>query len=584
MPALTQQVLVKVNGTALAESVRNALVAVEVESSIYLPDMFSMTLVDDKDLTLTNGTTFALGAAVVISFGDATNALVEVFNGEITAVEPEFAADAKVRLTIRGYDKRHRLNRGTKTKAYLNMKASDIANQIAGAAGLTASVTATTVVYPHIIQHNQTDLAFLRQLAYTYGFEVTVRGSNLYFGPQSGSRGTVTLQWLKELRSFRPRLSLAQQVNEVKVKGWDPKTKLAILGTATTSTAHPSVGTGGSGGALAQTAFSSTASQVVVRRPVISQSEATKLAQAILDEINAGSLEADGVAIGNPNLLAGKKVTLQKLGSKFSGSYLITSARHTYLTGELYETEFSVTGATPELFSSLVESGDSAGESTTGRTLWSGVVPAVVSNSKDPENRARVKVKFPWLDDQVESNWARVCAVGAGANRGLQWIPEVNDEVLIAFEHGDFDYPYVVGSIWNGKDAAPNNPQVDQNGKVEIRMLKTRAGHLVRFNDKQGEQKIEIIDAQQNTTLTMDTQNKKITIKSKGEIEVNSDTNITVKAAQNINLEATGTMTIKGANVNVEATTGNFSQKAMGTGTVQSTGPMTIKGAVVNIN
>ena len=81
-----------------------------------------------------------------------------------------------------------------------------------------------------------------------------------------------------------------------------------------------------------------------------------------------------------------------------------------------------------------------------------GVVVGIVTNNQDPENMHRVKVRFPWLSNDVESNWARVAAPMAGKGRGAYFLPEVDDEVLVAFEHGQVDHPFVVGCLWNGKD------------------------------------------------------------------------------------------------------------------------------------
>ena len=81
-----------------------------------------------------------------------------------------------------------------------------------------------------------------------------------------------------------------------------------------------------------------------------------------------------------------------------------------------------------------------------------GVVVGVVTNNQDPDGMHRVKVHFPWLSDDVESNWARVAAPMAGGNRGVYFLPEVDDEVLVAFEHGKVDHPYVIGSLWNQQD------------------------------------------------------------------------------------------------------------------------------------
>jgi len=104
-----------------------------------------------------------------------------------------------------------------------------------------------------------------------------------------------------------------------------------------------------------------------------------------------------------------------------------------------------------------------------------GVAMAIVTNNKDPDGLGRVKVKLPWLDDGFESDWARVVTAMAGAGRGLYWLPEVNDEVLVAFEHGRLDSLYVLGGLWNGKDKPPEN---NQDGKNNVRALKSRSGHV----------------------------------------------------------------------------------------------------------
>ncbi|MBN9127373.1 MAG: hypothetical protein J0I90_07300, partial [Nitrosospira sp.] len=88
-----------------------------------------------------------------------------------------------------------------------------------------------------------------------------------------------------------------------------------------------------------------------------------------------------------------------------------------------------------------------------------GVVVGIVTNNRDPDNMHRVKVRFPWLSQNDESNWARVASPMAGNGRCAYFLPEVDDEVLLAFEHGSIEHPYVVGSLWNGRDQAhESNP------------------------------------------------------------------------------------------------------------------------------
>jgi uncharacterized protein involved in type VI secretion and phage assembly len=193
-----------------------------------------------------------------------------------------------------------------------------------------------------------------------------------------------------------------------------------------------------------------------------------------------------------------------------------------------------------------------------------GVVVGVVTNNQDPDGMGRVKVKFPWLSDEDESNWARVAAPMAGKERGFYFLPEVDDEVLIAFEQGDVRFPYVVGALWNGKDAPPAK---NDDGKNNIRVIKSRSGHVIRLDDTDGKEKIEIIDQSTKNSIVFDTSKNTITITADKdivlsaaqgkitlnaqEIEVKSSANAKVEAGGNMDLKASGQMNVKGATVNL---------------------------------
>ncbi len=573
------QIKIKIDGTDLAPEKMDQMFEVEVENSLYLPSMFTIRFYDEK-VVLINSDTFKAGKAIQILVQNALDEWKPIFKGEITASEPEFTADFVAILVIRGYDKSHRLHRGTKSKVYIQVTDSDIVSQIASANGLTADVEATTEVYKHVFQFGVSDWTFIHERARRNGYEVLVDDQKLYFRKATTTNTTASLAWGISLLEFRPRFSLAKQVNKVTVKGWNPKTKTAIVGVATSSQSAPAVGIGSWGGALAQSAF--TAAEVLeVRHPVGTQGEATRMAQAILDEINAGSLQADGTAWGNPTLNPGVKVTISEVGSKFNGDYIVTTAHHIYNPSSGYKTYFTVQGARAQTMADLIDQAMVEQRST---QMWGGVVVGIVTNNNDPENMARVKVKFPWLDDALESNWARVTNIGAGNSHGFLWLPEVNDEVIIAFEHGDFDYPYVIGSVWNGRDAMPETTSaVIADGKVVMRSLKTTAGHIIRLTEKNGDKKIEIIDSTAQTKITLDETNKKIIMESKGDINITSTGNMSLKATGNLNLEATGDVSMKGMNVNVAANA-NLEAKATGMGKLEATGMLTVKGSLVNIN
>ncbi len=579
---LMDHLFVKIDGTDLPKEAMDDLIQLTVDTSLHLPDMFTIHIHDERVKWVDEGP-FGLGKEVEISaLPEEGGGSQVLFKGEITSLEPEFGEGTQATLLVRGYDRSHRLHRGTLSKAYLQMTDSDLASRIAQEAGLRAQVDPTTQVYDHVLQFNQTHMEFLTERAQRIGYEFFVQDKSLYFRKPSknGSGGTVELEWGKQLKSFRPRLTLVEQVDQVFVKGWDPKTRQAIVGQASRGQAEPQTGQSQTGGALASSAFKS-ARRVVVNQSAKTQAEADTMAQALLDQISGAFIEAEGSCEGKPELRAGKFVRLSSLGRQFNGTYLVTEATHTYRAGSPYTTTFSIHGRRPETVSSLV----GAPSGTDSRRHIFGVVVGLVTNSKDPEDRGRVKVKFPWLSDEVESDWARVVGIGAGPDRGFYCLPEVNDEVLVGFEHGDPGRPYVIGGLWNGMDKPPlPASKALENGAVSQRVFTTRAGHKLTFIDGQG--KGVQLETSNGNKLTLDEEERRIILQtpggqvltlddSKNEVSLESTSNLTLKSRANISIEANGTLSLKGA---------TFSLNANATGEVKAGAVLEIQGAMVKIN
>ncbi len=193
-----------------------------------------------------------------------------------------------------------------------------------------------------------------------------------------------------------------------------------------------------------------------------------------------------------------------------------------------------------------------------------GVTVGVVTNNQDPDHQGRVKVRFPWLSDQDESHWARVLTPMAGNDRGLYFLPEVDDEVLVAFEHGRVEFPYVLGSLWNGKDKTPES---NDDGNNNMRTFKSRSGHIIRFDDTDGGEKIEILDKSGQNSFVINTTDNTITITADSDIhirsgngkvmisgngiEIKSQADIRIEADADMELKAGGRQNIKGSMVNI---------------------------------
>lgn len=185
-----------------------------------------------------------------------------------------------------------------------------------------------------------------------------------------------------------------------------------------------------------------------------------------------------------------------------------------------------------------------------------GVLVGIVTNNQDPDKLGRVKVRYPWLSDGEESAWARVATPMAGADRGLYLLPEVDDEVLVAFEHGDIRFPYVLGALWNGRDKAP---AANEDGKNNVRILRSRSGHIIRLDDTNGKEKIEIVDKTGQNSVVINT----------------ADNSITLAAGGDITIQAAGKLTLSGKGVEL-ASTGEIK--------VEASSSLALKGQMVDIN
>jgi len=200
-----------------------------------------------------------------------------------------------------------------------------------------------------------------------------------------------------------------------------------------------------------------------------------------------------------------------------------------------------------------------------------GAVTGIVSNNKDPEGHGRIKINFPWLSEDSESDWVRVVSFMAGSERGGFFLPEVGDEVLVVFEHGDINYPYVIGALWNSEDVPP---ETNKDGKNNIRKITSRSGHEIVFNDdnEQRKEKLEIhTKAGHKITLDDSAGQEKIEISDK-----TGSNKITIDSVQNsVHIESAMQLKIKANVVEIEAT---------GSLTLKSNAILTIQGMPVKIN
>lgn len=251
---------------------------------------------------------------------------------------------------------------------------------------------------------------------------------------------------------------------------------------------------------------------------------------------------------------------------------------------------------------SLVDLMSGSAEAGRGLERIFGVVVGIVRDIKDPDNLGRVKVDFPWMgeaseavsvtgdDDRAHSFWARIATLFAGSGRGSFFIPEVGDEVLVAFEHGDPNRPFVLGGLWNSDDPPPET--MDGEGKNHLRTIKSRSGHIITLDDNSDDKKANImIKSQGGHQITLDDANAKgkIELKTAGGHMVSLDdeggtVTVSDKSGNKLSFDANaGSLTIDASGNTDQSVGGNLNITVTGSATISAPSGITLDSSSVKL-
>jgi uncharacterized protein involved in type VI secretion and phage assembly len=435
------------------------------------------------------------------------------------------------------------------------MSATDVAAHVASDHGLKSDTDASDRL-ALIVQSGETDWDLLIRLAGRIGFDVYVTGDTLHF-QATGKRGGSRMTWRRGLVRFMPLVTPSRQSAHVVVRAWDQVHKEEIVGEGSTGDPNP-VG---------------HSIQVSDGRLGTTQ-EAIDLAQAIADEIERSA--TTGTALlrpGRPNVMPGVLATVGGLGSEFDGEYYVGATSHRF-TSEGYTTTFEV-GVPMATRSSLNHQAVPVG-------IQPGTAIGIVTGTQDPDGLARVQVRFPWLGDGSTSSWARVATPMAGRDRGMFFIPEVDDEVLVAFELGDIGAPYVVGSLWNHVDIPP---EAGAGGENNVRLIRSRSGHELRFDDTPGSESVEITTTTGQTIRLDDGNDRTILVDAgSGAVALRADRSITIESTGDLALKAGGDLTLESGADLVATAASSASIEGVARAELTSSAHVKVNGAIVTIN
>ncbi|MDH3754118.1 MAG: phage baseplate assembly protein V [Acidimicrobiia bacterium] len=596
---------VKVAGASLTAEFIDRLVDVRVEQSVHVPSAATLRFIDDYQTPdqslMARMSTMKVGAEVEVVF-NSENTTNSVLKGDVTSVgwDQVLAGDTTSdhELTVTVLDRRHRLAHGTQVRTFVNQSYKDVISTIAADCGLTVSVTpngplAATQEY---LMQTTNNYDFIDRICALSGVAWWVSGTTLNIKPPSLTGTTHAIDYLVDLARFKTQFNSSPGDTSLAVRAVDPKTLAPIVGAAeaarTDVTSNASIGSSG------RTDSASVNGDSVAHSIVAdSAAEADGYGKGLASRVTGQQVVAKGELYDRADINVGDVLEIGNVPDAVAGKYFLTEVTCLFGRDRRVKTRFTSGGLRRDSLVDMLGGRPSA----VGDFGQNGLVHAQVTNVDDEEGFGRVKVKYLGLSDDEESWWARVVSAGAGPNTGVQFMPHVNDHVIVGFEHGDYRRPIVLGGTWTSNDTLPNAGLIG-DGKVKGWSIKSQSGHIFEIHDTDsdtpdtfimnigsGEMKTywgkdKIVVECTNIPIELKNEKASITMTDAGDIELSGE-NVTIKATQKVDIEASGgDFKAKGQNATVEGAMKATLKGAAGADVDAGGAIANVKGSMVNIN
>jgi type VI secretion system secreted protein VgrG len=517
---------------------------------------------------------------------DASRALE--FIGVITDVQIDNSIDGLNAVIIHAASPTVTMDGARRNAHYYDKSASDIIGSIVGNYPITVgSLESTKGTYKFDTQYRETDFDYIMRLAIGSGMFAWYSGRDFNLGPANG-KDAVELTWRETLGAFRIGLGTAPFEFKADVYNYEqkktysqdsksisPDAALSNLSKTSPDASKKIYGDSGFSEAPKMVGDAQTLDATLKnerRKALGSMIRCT--GQSIVPEVRVGS--------------CARLVGLDAM----DGQYWVVAVRHTFEESGKYHNTFVCTpldiaypgGAETRMDLGSAETPDHAAASPervaeARREPVVGMHVARVVDLKDPDKLGRIKVSYPWLDSE-QTVWVRMVVAHAGKSRGWYALPELDDEVLIGYEHGNTDHPIVLGCLYN-KDNAPMQEAISSDN--DIKMFMTRSGNKILLDDKDGAERIVIAQKDGKNQIVLDMSGPSISISTDGDISVKGKQNISIEADQGITMKATSDVKIEGANVQIKAT-GNITSEAGANNEIKGNAQVNVKGAMINLN
>lgn len=532
--------------------------------------------------------TFVPGATVTISAG-YHNQEKQIFSGIVVKHAIKVQEKSKSYLVVTCYDQAIKLTMGRKS-AYLGKSDSQALKQIIAGAGLSADVSATSDLKEELVRYYATDWDFVVCRAELNGMIVLVDdGKVTVQAPQVDGDPQLLIAYGEALNELSVEIDARYQYPEVQCSAWDYPSQTVVTGNST----EPSVNEQGnlSGKTLSQV-LGLDSFDLQSTGP-LSSDELKSWANAQLLKSRLARIRGNVNFRGNASPKPGQLVELDGVGARFNGNGFISAVTHSILDGN-WKTELNF-GLSPTWFSEEIS--DFVAPLSSGvRPGINGLQIAKVKQiDQDPDGQTRILVDAQMIGASGDGIWARFATPYATKNAGIFFVPEIGDEVVLAFLNDDPSFPIILGSLYNSDAHSPPYTSDAQNtikavvSKSQIKIsiddtkkilqLETPGGHVITMSD----------DA---TSITITDSNKNQIKMSSGGIDISSCKDLNISAANNISIQA------KAGSFSMQAAT-SMSQKALNisanadaeltlqgnaSGKLESSGILTVQGSMVMIN
>ena len=576
---------IKVDGSRLKADVSRSLIGLHVSRSM---GAVSHAMLRFRDVH-TASAAFNVGDRIEVSAADDTASTSSLFIGEVLSLGIEVLPGA-TELIVEAFDASHRLGSTEMATSHQEVSMSDVIRKIASEAGLTAKIDGALAKpkFEHV-QQSGTTHQYLNEVTRAFGCEWFVDNKTLVVRPRQGGRAVAKMSGQSDLLYFSARLSAVEQARKVEIRGWDVSQKKAITSTGAKPEHHRSVPVENKAKGAVK------ADAAVAPNPLFVGAAAKTVATGSANRLASSMLTGRGEVNVDARLAPGVLVEIDDVAPDWNGTYYVTAVDHHFGIGQSFISRFTVGPLEP---TSLVDLLGTAPISHSAR-IAQGLTVGIVTDNGDKEKLNRVKVQLPYLSDESVTDWCRVATLGAGKDWGWSIVPDVGDEVLVGFEHGDLQRPYVLGSLWNGKDKPPSDAVVDEKDRNVVRSFTTPTGHVLKFSDGKkpeerfvsittkksellvGEEKIELI-TNEDMPITIKNKDGSVTLDKGGKLTIKAKS-ITLDAEQELKLSGQKVTVKAKTEVNVEGKSG-LKLKSGGLGSLESSGSMKVKGAMVNIN